>query len=65
VNGWDVGLKAAAAGCPRLQHLDLTSWKVTDGGLEAVAAGCPKLHHLYLECCTDAGAALFPNAYAL
>ena len=49
-NVTDGGLEAVAAGCPNLQHLNL-SWcsNVTDGGVEAVAAGCPNLQHLDLS----------------
>ena len=46
----DGGVKAVAAGCPNLQHLDLhCCTNVTDGGVAAVAAGCPNLQHLDLS----------------
>ena len=48
-----------AAGCPNLQHLDLSCCgNVTDADLAAVAAGCPNLQYLDLtasEQLTDAG----------
>ena len=51
-NVTDGGVKAVAAGCPNLQHLDLINCRnVTDGGLKAVAAGCPNLQHLNLTGC--------------
>ena len=42
------------AGCPNLNHLDLTCCEqVTDVGIERLAAGCPNLNLLCLDACTQ------------
>ena len=40
----DAGVVAVAAGCPNLEHFDVSSSaNVTDAGVAGVAVGCPNL----------------------
>ena len=58
VSATDQGLVALAAGCPRLEELDVTGGRargscgstVTDEGLQALARGCRSLEHLNAWC---------------
>ena len=59
-NVTDAGIRAIAAGCPRLEHISVDQFsRITDAALEALGAGCPALLSLsayYCDRITNRGA---------